>query len=57
MAAVITSPINALTDDISLLKPVGEPRIHEQNFYSPLEVWISKYPEETSWILTIISGI
>jgi len=57
MAAVITSDNNVLTDDISELRPVGEPRDHNKNCYSPLEAWVARYPEETQWILAIISEV
>lgn len=57
MACVITSDKDVLTDDISKLKAVGEPRDHTKNCYSPLETWIARYPEETQWILAIISEV
>lgn len=55
-AAMLTSPTNILTDSLESITPIGSPRNHDHNLYTPLEVWILKFPEDTQWILTIISG-
>lgn len=57
MAACMTSPKNVLTDDIETLIAVAEPRKHVDNFYSPLEVWVFKFPKEITWILNMILGV
>ena len=56
MAVVITSPNNAFTDDLETLQAVGEPRIHDNNCFSPLEVWIGRFPQDTQWILDYIQA-
>ena len=53
-ATILTSQTSILSDDLELVQPIGEPRDHSKNYYTPLEVWIIKFPNDVDWILEYI---
>lgn len=55
-AAILTSPKDVLTEDLSKIEVIGFPRDHSKNAYTPLEVWIIKFPQERTWALQQIIG-